>query len=83
MGEIRQGSTRQFSVMELNRWITMQAENQQMRFFLSCRICRQNRISCVFQCGHLTCRSCSEPLVNCSICGTPITDRYSIYLHPP
>ncbi|KAL3859250.1 hypothetical protein ACJMK2_009477 [Sinanodonta woodiana] len=86
INDIRLGSTIPFTDQELQRWTALQrikAENQKLRNLVSCRICRINRISCVLQCGHLTCRNCAEPLVCCPVCDTPIRNKYCVYLHPP
>ncbi|OQR83378.1 E3 ubiquitin-protein ligase RGLG2 [Achlya hypogyna] len=44
-----------------------------------CPICEDHKKDMVFQCGHETCRACSEQLSLCPICRVPITTRIRRY----
>jgi C3HC4-type zinc finger (RING finger) protein/inhibitor of apoptosis domain-containing protein len=48
---------------------------------LQCKICLQNELKIVFDCGHIVCcHSCSEKVVNCPTCRKPIKNKKQIYL---
>lgn len=44
-----------------------------------CPICMENAKRTVFQCGHMTCNSCSEKLETCAHCRAPITLRIPVF----
>jgi E3 ubiquitin-protein ligase RGLG len=46
---------------------------------LECPVCLTDKKDMAFNCGHQTCRQCSESLTNCPICRQPITTRIRLY----
>ncbi|XP_006816177.1 uncharacterized protein LOC102802857 [Saccoglossus kowalevskii] len=44
-----------------------------------CPICMETTRDVAFQCGHMTCRKCSELIHKCPICRTAITQRINLY----
>jgi hypothetical protein len=44
-----------------------------------CAICIENAKRVVFQCGHMTCHSCSEKIQTCAHCRAPITLRIPVF----
>lgn len=44
-----------------------------------CSICMERKKDTTFQCGHIVCRICSVPLLNCHICRKSILTKIKIY----
>jgi len=46
---------------------------------LECPMCKVNEKKIVFQCGHMSCNSCSNKVDKCPECRAPITTRDTVY----
>lgn len=44
-----------------------------------CKICMDNQMSVVFQCGHWTCEKCADQISNCHQCRAKIISKIKIY----
>lgn len=47
---------------------------------LQCDVCKQNKKSVAYGCGHLTCRMCSQRLSDCPVCRAGITSRLEVFI---
>lgn len=53
---------------------------RELQDMINCPICMERQRNRVFQCGHATCRQCSESLRICPLCREVIAQKFHLYL---